>query len=90
MCDTRRPSRLVPKATYQRTTLGIVVTLVGLGVLLAAAAPIPGHLSIATPALVFVLPALAGVVIGGFIPGLVGALGGFVVYDVFFLPRTTR
>jgi two-component system, OmpR family, sensor histidine kinase KdpD len=81
-----RPSGLVLQARYQRTALGIAVTLVGLGVLLALLLPFRAHLSIATPALVFVLPALAGVVIGGFVPGLVGALGGFVLYDVFFLP----
>ena len=27
-----------------------------------------------------------GVVIGGFLPGIVGALAGFLVYDFFFLP----
>ena len=80
------PSGLVLQARYQRTALGIAVTLAGLGVLLALLLPFRAHLSIATPALVFVLPALAGVVIGGFVPGLVGALSGFVLYDVFFLP----
>ena len=54
--------------------------------LLAVLLPFRVHLSIATPALVFVLPALVGVVIGGFIPGVVGAVAGFLVYDWFFLP----
>ena len=81
-----RPRGLLTKATYQRTALGIAVTLAGLGALLALLLPFRDHLSIALPALLFVLPALAGVVIGGFVPGLVGALGGFVLYDVFFLP----
>jgi two-component system, OmpR family, sensor histidine kinase KdpD len=66
--------------------LGIVVTLTALGVLLAVLLPFRAHLSIAIPALVFVVPALVGVVIGGFLPGFVGALAGFVVYDLFFLP----
>ncbi len=79
-------SGLVTKATYQRTTLGIVVTLGGLGALLALMLPFRAHLSIAIPALAFVLPAVIGVVIGGFVPGVVGALGGFLVYDWFFLP----
>ncbi len=74
------------KATYQRTVLGIVVTLVGLAALLALLLPFRSHLSIAIPALAFVLPALVGVVIGGFLPGAVGALVGFVFYDYFFLP----
>ncbi len=81
-----RPSGLVTRATYQRTALGIVVTLVGLGALLALLLPFRSHLSIAIPALAFVLPALTGVVIGGFVPGVVGALAGFLVYDYFFLP----
>jgi two-component system sensor histidine kinase KdpD len=81
-----RPSGLVTRETYQRTASGIVVTLASLGALLALLLPFRPHLSIATPALIFVLPALLGVVIGGFLPGLVGALGGFVVYDLFFLP----
>ena len=74
------------KETYQRTLLAIVVTLAALGVLLAVLLPFRAHLSIAIPALAFVLPALVGVVIAGFVPGLVGALGGFLAYDYFFLP----
>jgi two-component system, OmpR family, sensor histidine kinase KdpD len=81
-----RPSGLRTKATYQRAVLGTVVTVVGLGVFLALLLPFRAHLSIAIPALVFVLPALVGVVMGGFVPGVVGALGGFLVYDYFFLP----
>ena len=81
-----RRSGLVTKSTYQRTALGIVVTLGGLGALLALMLPFRAHLSIAIPALAFVLPAVIGVVIGGFIPGVVGALAGFLVYDWFFLP----
>jgi two-component system sensor histidine kinase KdpD len=81
-----RPSGSVHRETYQRTALAIVVTLAGLGALLALLLPFRAHLSTAIPALVFVLPALVGVVIGGFLPGVVGALGGFLVYDLFFLP----
>ena len=80
------PGNLVTKRTYQRTVLGIAVTLAGLGAVLAVLLPFRDHLSIAIPALAFVLPALLGVVVGGFGPGVVGALGGFLVYDFFFLP----
>ena len=58
----------------------------GLGILLAILLPLRPHVSIAIPALLFVLPALLGVVLGGFVPGVVGALGGFLCYDYFFLP----
>jgi two-component system, OmpR family, sensor histidine kinase KdpD len=81
-----KPSGLATKATYQRTALGIVVTLASLGALLALLLPFRAHLSPTIPALVFVLPVLVGTVIGGLPPGIVGALGGFLVYDLFFLP----
>jgi two-component system, OmpR family, sensor histidine kinase KdpD len=71
---------------YQRTVLGVLATLAGLGVLLAVLLPLRLHVSIVVPALLFVLPALLGVVVGGFVPGAVGALGGFLFYDYFFLP----
>ena len=38
------------------------------------------------PALVFVVPAMLGTVVGGFWSGAVGAVAGFLVYDWFFLP----
>jgi two-component system sensor histidine kinase KdpD len=60
--------------------------LASLGALLAVLLPFRDSLSIAIPALVFVLPAVVGVVIGGFWVGVVGAGAGFLVYDWFFLP----
>ena len=81
-----RPSGLGGSATYRRTVVGIVVTLAGLSALTALLLPFREHLSAAIPALVFVLPVLVGVVIGGLVPGVLGALGGFLVYDLFFLP----
>ena len=57
-----------------------------LAALLAVLLPFRSHLSTAIPALLFVLPALVGVVVGGFVPGVVGALGGFLFYDYLFLP----
>ena len=64
----------------------MLVTLASLGAVLALLLPFRAHLSTAIPALLFVLPALAGVVVGGFVPGAVGALGGFLFYDYLFLP----
>lgn len=63
----------------------------GVGVLSAAALgaamlPLRSHLSIATSALVLVLPVVAGVVVGGFVAGLVSVAAGFVVYDFAFIP----
>jgi two-component system sensor histidine kinase KdpD len=44
------------------------------------------HLSVATAALVLVVPVVVGVVIGGFIAGAISVIGGFVVYDFAFVP----
>ena len=85
MTDVMR-GRLTTRGTYQRTALGIVAMLASLGALLAVLLPFRAHLSIAIPALAFVLPAVVGVVIGGFAAGALGALAGFLVYDFFFLP----
>jgi two-component system sensor histidine kinase KdpD len=77
---------LAPTGTYQRTLVGIVVTLTLLGALLAVLLPFRDSLSSAIPALVFVIPAVVGVVIAGFWVGVVGAAAGFLAYDWFFLP----
>jgi two-component system sensor histidine kinase KdpD len=48
--------------------------------------PLRAHLSLATIALVFVIPVVAGVVIGGRPAGLVSVAGGFLVYNLAFIP----
>jgi two-component system sensor histidine kinase KdpD len=62
--------------------VGVLVAL-GLG---AAMLPLRSHLSIATSALVLVIPVVAGVVTGGFVAGLVSVAAGFLVYDLAFIP----
>jgi len=74
------------RGRHQRIVVGIVATLVSLGAVLAILLPFRASLSTAIPALVFVLPAVIGVVIGGFWVGVVGAAAGFLAYDFFFLP----
>ena len=86
--DVKR-GRLATNGTYQHTALGIVVTLPGLGALLALLLPFRAHLSIALPALLFVLPALIGVVIDGFVPGAVGALRASSSSTTSSCPPTT-
>jgi two-component system sensor histidine kinase KdpD len=71
---------------YRQTALGATTALAALGILLAILLPFRAHLSIATPALVFVIPVVIGVVLGGFASGAVTSLTGFVLYDIFFLP----
>ncbi len=66
--------------------VGIVLT-VGLG---AAMLPMRSHLSIATPALVLVVPVVAAVIVAGFRAGLVTVGAGFLVYDYAFVPPYNR
>lgn len=48
--------------------------------------PLRAHLSIATTALILVIPVVVGVAIGGFPAGVISVVGGFLVYDFFFIP----
>jgi len=48
--------------------------------------PIRSHLSIATAGLVLVVPVVLGVMVGGFVAGVVSVAAGFFVYDLFFIP----
>ncbi len=70
----------------RRTALGAAVALAGVAVLSAAMAPARSHLSIATAALVLVVPVVLGVAIGGFAAGVIAVLGGFLAYDLLFIP----
>jgi two-component system sensor histidine kinase KdpD len=56
----------------------------------AAMVPFRPHLSIAAAATVFVVPVVAGVIIGGFAAGVVSVTAGFLVYDFLFLPPYYR
>jgi len=73
-----------------RRLIGSVVGValsIGIG---GALVPLRAHLSIAVAALVFVLPVVAGVIIGGFTAGAASVLAGFVVYDYGFIPPYGR
>jgi two-component system sensor histidine kinase KdpD len=72
--------------TPRRAVVGGVVALAGLGVEVGVLLPFRTHLSLAIPALAFVVPVILGVVVGGFGPGAAGALAGFILYDTLFLP----
>jgi two-component system sensor histidine kinase KdpD len=70
----------------KRTALGTAAALASMAVLTAAMLPIRGSLSIATTALVLVIPVVVGVVMGGFAAGVISVIFGFLVYDFFFIP----
>jgi two-component system, OmpR family, sensor histidine kinase KdpD len=69
----------------RRSVIGTVAALVSMAVLTGAMLPIRAHLSVATTALVLVVPVVIGVVIGGFIAGVLSVIAGFLVYDFFFI-----
>ncbi len=69
-----------------RRVLGSVVGVLASMALGAAMLPLRSHLSIATSALVLVVPVVGGVVVGGFVAGLVSVAAGFLVYDLVFIP----
>jgi two-component system sensor histidine kinase KdpD len=48
--------------------------------------PLRSHLSVATTALVLVVPVVLGVTIGGFIAGVFATATGFLAYDLVFIP----
>src|SRR5580658_7175038 len=71
------PIKQTTDEIYRRGVVGGTITLGGLVALTLVLLPFRSHLSIATPALVFVVPVMIGVVTGGFVPGAVGAVAGF-------------
>ncbi|HSZ41648.1 MAG TPA: ATP-binding protein [Trebonia sp.] len=70
----------------RRTFTGTVVALAGMAVVTAIMLPLRGSMSIATTALILVIPVVIGVVTGGFAAGAVSVIAGFLVYDFFFIP----
>ena len=70
----------------QRILAGTATALAAMAVLTLAMLPLRSHLSIATTALILVVPVVIGVVTGGFIAGALSVAFGFLVYDFFFIP----
>jgi two-component system, OmpR family, sensor histidine kinase KdpD len=85
MTDALRtmPPRSAP---HRKAVVGCILALATQGALLAILVPFRSHLSTATAALAFVIPVVVGVVAGGFAPGALASVVGFVLYDIFFLP----
>lgn len=79
----RQPAR---HQTARRAALGSVAALLSMTVFTAAMVPLRGHLSIATAALVLVVPVVVGVATGGFLAGVISVAAGFLTYNYFFIP----
>jgi two-component system sensor histidine kinase KdpD len=69
----------------KRTLLGLAAALASMAVLTGAMLPLRGSLSVATTALILVVPVVIGVVVGGFGAGVLSVGAGFLVYDFFFI-----
>jgi two-component system, OmpR family, sensor histidine kinase KdpD len=69
-----------------RTLRGTILALGCTATLVGVMLPLRGSVSIATTALILVVPVVIGVVTGGFAVGIVSVLAGFLVYDFFFIP----
>jgi two-component system, OmpR family, sensor histidine kinase KdpD len=70
----------------KRTVIGAVAALASMALLTIAMIPLRSHLSYATTALVLIVPVVIGVVLGGFVAGMLSVIAGFLVYDWFFIP----
>jgi two-component system, OmpR family, sensor histidine kinase KdpD len=70
----------------KRSVIGTLAALASMAALTAAMLPLRASLSIATTALVLVVPVVIGVVLGGFLAGVISVIAGFLVYDFFFIP----
>ena len=70
----------------RRIIVGTIAALACMALLTGAMLPFRASLSIATTALVLVIPVVLGVVIGGFAGGVISVIAGFLVYDYFFIP----
>jgi len=64
----------------------MVVAVVGIAAVSAVMVPARHDLSVATSALVLVVPVVAGVAVGGLPAGLVAVGTGFLAYDLLFIP----
>jgi two-component system sensor histidine kinase KdpD len=70
----------------KRSALGTIAALASTALLTVAMLPLRSHLSIATTALILIVPVVIGVVFGGFSAGVFSVIAGFLVYDFFFIP----
>src|SRR5262249_33247776 len=75
-----RPGVTRERMAAKRVLAGTGTALVTMAALTSAMLPLRANLSIATTALILVVPVVIGVVIGGFVAGVVSVAAGFVVY----------
>ncbi len=67
------------------TVMGVAVAVALVALLSLAMLPLRSELSVATCALVLVVPVVVGAGIGGFVAGFVATVAGFLAYDIVFI-----
>src|SRR5271156_771258 len=70
----------------RRSLLGSVAGIALAVALGAVIFSLRSHISVATTALVLVVPVVVGVAIGGFVAGVITTAAGFLIYDFVFVP----
>jgi two-component system sensor histidine kinase KdpD len=70
----------------RRMAAGWMVTLAGLALATAGLLPFRSDITVATAALVLVVPVALGVAVGGFPAVPFGVAAGFLTFDFFFIP----
>ena len=70
----------------RRSLIGTGAALASMALFTLAMLPLRSHLSIATTALILIVPVVIGVVYGGLTAGVFSVIAGFLVYDFFFIP----
>jgi two-component system sensor histidine kinase KdpD len=72
--------------SVRRSVTGTSVAVGLIAALTLAMVPFRGHLAVATPGLVLVIPVVVGTIAGGLAAGFVAVVVGSVVYDLVFIP----
>ncbi|WP_276961428.1 ATP-binding protein [Ferrimicrobium acidiphilum] len=74
--------------SWRRQIVGLLVVVVAIPLVTLGLTSIRGHLPLGTVSLVYLLPVIAGAGIGGVGPGVIGAIGGFLLLNWYFSPPT--
>jgi len=70
----------------KRRVLGSLVGVAAVAVVTGVIGPFRDHVTVATVALVLVVPVVVGAVVGGFAAGAISVIVGFLAFDIFFVP----
>ncbi len=84
--STSRSATRLKATSFRLSILGSLIAIALVASLGAVMFPLRSHISVATSALVLVVPVVVGVAVGGLFAGIVAIGVGFLVYDIVFIP----